>query len=233
MAAIHPEVIQYEIISGGYTFKCTAYIKPSSLTPYYQREIVKRLGDRIVKGKICLGTTKEIVQNGLEGHIYDAVIFVKNSSLPDGQQDIATGCLQYQDYCKKGHSQLWITDVCRQMDAHLKPTISPTKILMSLYEDLAKSAHIPELYLMVDKEDPVGHHTLTTKIYPGYGFTIDPTCDFEDHTIMKKRVTDATVATVATVAHSRSKTFKRRKNGSRSLKSKLKSRSKTRKLSKH
>ena len=101
---------------------------------------------------------------------------------------------------------------------------------MSLYEDLAKSAHIPELYLMVDKEDPVGHHTLTTKIYPGYGFTIDPTCDFEDHTIMKKRVTDATATAVT---HSRSKTFKRRKSGSRSLKSKSKSRSKTRKLSKH
>lgn len=188
MSRIYPHIEEYEIGREGYTFQCTIYVKPSELTEYFKKQIVDHLGDRKVRGEICLGTTKDVVREGLAGGIYDGVIVVKNKSLPAGQHDIATGCLQYMDHCGKGRPQFWITDVCRQLKAEPKPTVSPTKILMGVYKDIARSIHVPEIHLAVDQEDEKGHEVLSKHIYPDYGYTVDPDCDYPGHTIMKKTV---------------------------------------------
>jgi len=82
MSRIYPHIEEYEIGRAGYTFHCTIYVQPSELTEYFKKQIVDHLGDRKVRGEICLGTTKDVVREGLAAGIYDGVIVVKNKSLP-------------------------------------------------------------------------------------------------------------------------------------------------------
>lgn len=189
MYTIEPHVKQKVIRKGNIKFSCTSYFHPTQLPPEIQEEIISRLGDRIVKGKVCLNTTKDVVREGLQTKLYDAFFFVSNTSLPPGQQDIATGCFQYMDFCQTGKPQLWVTDLCRQMNAHPKPPVSPTQVLLRHMEQVANQMGQTELSLMVDQTDPTGHHVLVNKVYPGHGFAPNTACVYNGHTIMNKAVT--------------------------------------------
>ena len=188
MYTIEPHVKHQTIRKGKTKFSCTSYFHPSRLPPEVQEEIVNRLGDRMVKGEVCLGTTKDAVRQGLQTQLYDAFFFVTNTSLPPGQQDIATGCFQYADFCRTGKPHIWITDLCRQMDAHPKPAVSPTTILLRHMETVAKQIGHSDVSLMVDQSDPTGHSVLTNKVYPSHGFAPNTMCVYEGHTIMNKTV---------------------------------------------
>lgn len=188
MYTIEPHVKHQTIRKGKTNFSCTSYFHPSQLSPEIQEEIINRLGDRMVKGKVCLGTTKDVVREGLQTQLYNAFFFVTNTSLPPGQQDIATGCFQYADFCRTGKPHIWITDLCRQMNAHPKPIQSPTQVLLRHMETVAKQIGHTDMSLMVDQTDPTGHHVLANKVYPGYGFAPNTTCVYEGHTIMNKAV---------------------------------------------
>jgi hypothetical protein len=142
----------------------------------------------MVKGEVCLGTTKDAVREGLQTQLYDAFFFVTNISLPPGQQDTATGCFQYADICRTGRPHIWITDLCRQMEAHPKPTVSPTQILLRQMERTVATLGLADMSLLVDQSDLKGHEVLTQRVYPSHGFAPNTACVIDGHTIMGKSV---------------------------------------------
>jgi len=136
------------------TFTYTIYYNPHELTDDNKEKIIKLFGNRIQKGKKCLGITEKIVRDNINDKTYDALIYVKNDRIDI--DDSASGALQYRNYCKKKSSkQLWISDLCRVNNSPIgSPHISPIRVLLDVIEELSKENNINENYLMVDKDKP-------------------------------------------------------------------------------
>ena len=171
-------------------FSYHIYMRPVLLPEEHQEFIVTTMGDRIVDGQPALGTTREVARQSLYNDDYLLFIIVK--TLSNGIKDEGTAILQYNDWCSgsglnqnQGVPQLWLFDLVRQTKSK-KSVISPIQILFSVLEDFARERGVPSMYLMVDQEDVKSHKALTTKVYPKYGYVVDPGCPgIEGLTVMR------------------------------------------------
>uniref|UniRef100_A0A6C0AQS3 N-acetyltransferase domain-containing protein n=1 Tax=viral metagenome TaxID=1070528 RepID=A0A6C0AQS3_9ZZZZ len=188
-AILHGYISRDLGIDGSYHFGYHMYMRPSLLPEADQEFIVKTLGDRRVDGKPALDTTREVARQSIQDDDYHLFILVENLSLPKGSKDEGTAILQYNDWCSRGSKQLWLFDLVRQTNLKprmKKPAISPIQILFSVLEDFARERGIPSMYLMVDQDDAKSHKALTTKVYPKYGYVVDPGCPgIEGLTVMR------------------------------------------------
>jgi len=161
------------------------YMRPVLLPEEHQEFIVTTMGDRTIDGQPALGTTREVARRSLQNDDYLVFIFVKTLNLPKGSKDEGTAILQYNDWCSRGQPQLWLFDLVRQTKSKKSP-ISPIQILFSVLEDFARERGVPSMYLMVDQDDSKSHKALTTKVYPKYGYVLDPGCPgIEGLTVMR------------------------------------------------
>lgn len=164
-------------------FSYHIYMRPVLLPEEHQEFIVTTLGDRTIDGQPALGTTREVARRSLQNDDYLLFIIVK--TLSKGLKDEGTAILQYNDWCNRGQPQLWLFDLVRQTKSK-KSAISPIQILFSVLEDFARERGVPSMYLMVDQNDPKSHRALTTKVYPKYGYVVDPGCPgIEGLTVMR------------------------------------------------
>jgi len=165
--------------------------------------IINKLGTREKNGVSCLDVTEELVRTNIENNEYAGVVFVKNVS-NDEWSDEASGTMQYYDWCKshksglQNRSQLWLNDICRitnQIDATKqsgdKPKLSPVKVLMTIFEDIAVKyvgSELKYLHLMVENHEP--ERTVLPKIYKTYGFsTVDAKqCNVGDDMIVMRKI---------------------------------------------
>jgi hypothetical protein len=149
-------------------------------------QLIKRLGNRIQNGKKCLDIDEDLVRTNIENNEYAAIAFVENKN----HDDVASGTLQYYDWCENGRRQLWINDLCRITSQ--KQDTSPIKVLLQVFEIIAKKHKKTNksLYLMVDKED-AKEADILTQIYTKYGYHVvdEEHCPVEGYTVMEKGIT--------------------------------------------
>ena len=132
--------------------------------------VVKNISKRIRNGKPCLGLDEKTISSYLDRKITSAYGFVRET----GKDDEASGAIQIYNWCSEepstmSTSQVWIGDLCRYSPSKYKSSVSPTKILIFLFEQLtADNTPINKINLMVDKKerDPL------ERIYKSYGFKI-------------------------------------------------------------
>lgn len=152
-----------------------------------EKHIISRLGNRIQNGKKCLDIDEELVANNIKNEEYSCVVFIKNKK----HDDLASGTMQYFDWCGTGKPQIWVNDLCRISTE--KRTVSPMKALLTVFEMIAAKyvKGVKHVYLMVDKEHPEEAAVLT-KIYGKYGYTVAENCamDGEDEFILMRKKLD-------------------------------------------
>jgi hypothetical protein len=183
-----------EVRIEGQDFKYKAYLLPiigddDDKIMDVENELVKQLGNRMQNGKHCLDIDETIVSDNIDNDEYSVIVFVENKH----HNDVASGTIQYYDWCENGKKQLWINDLCRI--ATNKQKVSPLKALLKVCEKLAKK-YIKKsdyIYLMVDNEDQTGAPVLID-IYKKYGFDIvtKNECAMDDpddeYTLMRKQI---------------------------------------------
>ena len=162
------------------TFTYTIYPNPHNQVPKIKNELIELFGNRIQKGKHCLGITEDIVKEYITDKQYTALIYVKNNNTDDS----ATGALQYWDWCEAGVKQLWISDLCRVNNTNSRSNISPINVLFDIIKNFSIEKGITENYLMVERETPGTDKLL--EIYGKYGFKIVDSCVVENMIAMKK-----------------------------------------------
>jgi hypothetical protein len=176
-----------EIIVKGETFVYEVYFNPSDQPAHIQRYLIDRFGSRIVKGKPCLETTKEVVRKGLEDQIYTALALIKNKN----KSDAASASLQFYDWCQTEKPQLWLGDLCRISSETIKPQISPVEGLIEVLGQISKKHRIRKLYLMIKNVDQ--NYIILPKIYNNYGFKEIQTCQgLADYKVMMKDLIQTT-----------------------------------------
>ena len=152
-----------------------------------EQTLISRLGNRMQNGKKCLDIDEELVATNIENEDYSAVVFIKNKN----HDDLASGTMQYYDWCGTGKPQVWINDLCRI--ATDKRPVSPVKALLTVFEMIAVKyvKGVRDIYLMVDKEHP-DEAAVLTKIYGKYGYAVTEKCamDGEDEFILMKKKID-------------------------------------------
>jgi len=183
--------IKGEVHLEGHDFNYEIYLLPiiGDDQEKVERDLIKRLGNRMQKGKHCLDIDESTVEQNIENEEYSAIVFVENKN----HDDIASGTLQYYDWCEEGKNQLWINDLCRLTTS--KQSVSPIKALLKVFENLAKkyAKRLNYVHLMVDNEDEEGSKVLI-EIYKKYGFDIvtKNKCAMDDpdneYTLMRKRI---------------------------------------------
>jgi hypothetical protein len=151
-----------------------------------EKHIISRLGNRIQNGKKCLDIDEELVATNINNEDYSSVVFIKNKN----HDDLASGTMQYFDWCNKGKPQVWLNDLCRV--ATEKQSVSPVKALLTVFEMIATKyvKGVRYVYLMVDKEHPE-EAVVLTKIYGKYGYTATEKCDMEgedEYILMRKKI---------------------------------------------
>lgn len=162
------------------TFTYTIYPNPHNQVPKIKNELIELFGNRIQKGKHCLGITEDIVKEYITDKQYTALIYVKNNNTNDS----ATGALQYWDWCESGVKQLWISDLCRVNNTNSRSNISPISVLFDIIKNFSIEKGITENYLMVERETPGTEKLL--EIYGKYGFKKVDSCVVENMIAMKK-----------------------------------------------
>jgi hypothetical protein len=167
--------------------------------------LIKKIGTRQKDGKTCLDVTEDVVRENIDNGDYSVIGFVKNVSDPQWS-DEASGTMQYYDWCKKRKGpQMWINDLCRITESvsapheEKKPTVSPLKALLILFEQLSVKClgtKLKYLHLLVEDIEP--ERTVLPRIYNKYGFTEVHLheCKFEDHIVMKKTITESALNTI-------------------------------------
>ena len=136
--------------------------------------------DGTTKEVLCLGNDLETVKRNLEDEEYSLIGIVEQEG------DKAVGSLQYYDWCGTDTPQLWINDVCR-ITKGKKSAVSPVKILLEEFEQLAKKKHLDAIYLMIEDKPP--EHEVLPRIYASYGYrklTKEEGCVMEGVIAMKK-----------------------------------------------
>ena len=176
---LYPEtaIRHSNIIHDELTFSSELYINPSSQPKPIQSSIVQRLGNRLVNGAPCLSITPADVRKNIRNNEYSAVGFTKNTEA----DDVASGTLQYYDWCGTGKPQLWINDLCRVRTAPERPRVSPTLILLQLFESFARECGLTPIYLIVEAAQ-----TQLPGIYNGYGYTATTDCAIDGYIVMNK-----------------------------------------------
>ena len=162
------------------TFNYAIYPNPHNQEVKIKNKLIEIFGNRIQKGKKCLGITEDIVREYITNKQYTALIYVKNNDTDDS----ATGALQYWDWCERGVKQLWISDLCRVNNTDSRSNISPISVLFDIIKNFSIEKGITENYLMVEREQPGTGKLL--EIYSKYGFKIDDSCVVVNMIAMKK-----------------------------------------------
>jgi hypothetical protein len=177
----------------GSQFQYDIYFVPFS-DESEKEEAVKRITTRIRylsdgSESICLGLTKDIIEDMLSNQDISAFVFVKEQ----GTNDEASGTLQIYNWCnkskKKTDAQVWINDVCRftHKDS-AKSSISPVKVLFIIFEQL--SAHLAKrktISLMVEQSQ---YNVLGPLYKNSYGFSDVNNCpQSEDYNVLRKSIT--------------------------------------------
>ena len=178
----------------GEHFKYEVYLLPiigsdNNKIAAVEEDLIKRMGNRMQNGKRCLEIDESVVRENIENDEYSAIVFIENKN----HDDVASGTLQYFDWCDNGNKQLWINDLCRISTS--KQPVSPIKALLKVFENLSKTytKNVNYVYLMVDNEDQVGGLVLID-IYKKYGFDIvsKSKCTMDDpdneYTLMRKKI---------------------------------------------
>jgi len=159
-------VLEYQ----GKNFEYELYILP--LHEEDKEEVIRKFGNRIRNGSVCLDLTEERVRENIENENNSGFAIVKEV----GTQDVGSGSLQIYNWCneKKGKSaaQLWIHDVCRIIEPGTpKSIISPIKVLFHLFEQLAiYNLNKRSIHLMVEESEK----NVLVPIYQSYGFIAMP-----------------------------------------------------------
>jgi hypothetical protein len=162
------------------TFTYTIYPNPHKQDPKIKNKLIEVFGNRIQKGKKCLGISEDIVKEYIKNEQYTALIYIKNNNTDDS----ATGALQYWDWCEAGVKQLWISDLCRVNNTNSRSNISPISVLFDIIKNFSIEKGITENYLMVELETPGTEKLL--EIYGKYGFKRVDSCIVENMIGMKK-----------------------------------------------
>lgn len=183
-----------EVRIEGEDFKYKAYLLPiigddDDKIMEVENELITIIGNRMQNGKHCLDIDETIVSDNIDNDEYSAIVVVENKH----HNDIASGTIQYYDWCKIGKKQIWINDLCRISTN--KQKVSPIKALLKVFEKLTKKyvKKSDYIYLMVDNEDQIGAPVLID-IYKKYGFevTTKTECAMDDpdneYTLMRKRI---------------------------------------------
>jgi len=200
----------------GEHFKYEVYLLPiigadNNKIAAVEEDLIKRMGNRMQNGKHCLYIDESIVRENIENDEYSVVAFIHNKN----HDDVASGTLQYFDWCESGNEQLWMSDLCRISTS--KQSVSPIKALIKVFENLSKkyTSHLKYLHLMVDNEDQVGAPVLI-KIYEKYGFDIvsKSKCTMDDpddeYTLMRKKIKRVSRTTRNLKSHGGRKTRRRK-----------------------
>ena len=159
--------------------------------PTIETMLVTRLGNRFQKdGKRCLDMDEDLVRENINNNEYSVIGFVKNITDIDSK-DVASGTMQYYNWCdKNGGKQLWIGDLCRITEGDIKPSVSPVKALLHVFEMVTVASlgkKIKYLHLMVEDEP---EKVILPKIYKKYGFDIvgPDDCSMSEYIVMKKKI---------------------------------------------
>jgi hypothetical protein len=154
-----------------------------------KESLIKRIGNRIKDGKICLDIDETIVRRNIDNNDYSAMAFVKNISDPDSH-DEASGTIQYFDWCQEGKPQLWLCDLCRITGGKEKPAVSPLKALMCVFENVCiKLLKNKQKYLNLMVETGKTDTDILVSIYKKYGFKIIKSgCVVEDTIAMRRPI---------------------------------------------
>jgi len=173
----------------GHEFDYEVYLLPviGENKDKVEKDLIKRIGNRMQKGKHCLDIDEAVVSKNIENNEYSAIAFVKNHA----HDDSASGTIQYYDWCESGKNQMWINDLCRITTD--KQSASPIKVLLKVFELITKThtKGLRYINLMVDNEDEEGSKVLI-EIYKKYGFSImkENQCLMDDpdneYTLMRK-----------------------------------------------
>lgn len=175
----------------GHDFEYEVYLLPimGSEKELVENDLIRRLGSRMQNGKHCLDIDETVVRKNIENNEYSAIVFVKNKN----HDDVASGTLQYYDWCETGKPQIWINDLCRISTS--KQSASPIKVLLKVFETITKkyTKRLRHVNLMVDNEN-LDQARVLIGIYKKYGFRIlrTPDCDMDDptseYTLMRKEL---------------------------------------------
>ena len=169
---------------GDSDFNVDLYFDPHRLPRYQQRSLSRRLGSRMKGGISCLNIDEAAAYNGILNRDYSVIGFAKNTAADDE----VSGSMQLYNWCSTSENpQLWINDLCRITDG-IKPKQSPLEPLLRVFEDIAISARITELYLLVENKEP--ERTVLPAIYAKYGFRAVDSCKLvdDDSIVMRKDI---------------------------------------------
>jgi hypothetical protein len=177
-------------------FEYDILLTPFNLRTKQGREAYKFVVDNISKrkrdGKPCLGIDETTIRDYLDRKTTSAYGFVRTRN-KQGFIDEASGSIQLYNWCKndkiqrdkqeRDKLQAWLGDLCRVSE--FKSTVSPTKALLSLLEQLVvQNTELREMHLMIEPDE----REILGRIYENYGFRIIRNCLIVPLIPMKKRI---------------------------------------------
>lgn len=186
-------------------FYCKIFIRPDLLSIAEQNQVFELFGSNRNPGETqyCLGITPDYIKTVLQYGQFEGFILVENATHRDKYIDRGVAVFEYVNFCENDSTntpKILISNVCRttrnaffeqETPVLHKPKISPIFAVFDIIRNLAIEKKIYSMYLKVDKQNngyklnKDSHEMLTTKVYPKYGFVIDPTCVVSNVTIMR------------------------------------------------
>ena len=189
--------------SGSVTYEGKHFEYDILLTPFNLRTkigretywfVVDNISKRKRDGKPCLGIDEPMIRGYLDGKTTSAYGFVRIMN-KHGLVDEASGSIQLYDWLKRDKLerdklerdklQAWLGDLCRVSE--FKSTVSPTKVLIMLLEQLVcQNTSLRELHLMIESEQ----RDILGPIYKKYNFRFIRSKLLLPRIPMKKRITN-------------------------------------------
>lgn len=186
-------------------FYCKIFIRPDLLSTAEQNQVIELFGCIRNPGETeyCLGITYDYVKTVLQYGQFEGFILVENATHRDKYIDRGVAVFEYINFCENDSTntpKILISNVCRttrnaffeqETPVLQKPKISPMFAIFDIIRNLAIEKKIYSMYLKVDKKNngyrvnKDSHEMLTTKVYPKYGFVIDPACVVSEVSIMR------------------------------------------------
>jgi hypothetical protein len=186
-------------------FYCKIFIRPDLLSAAEQNQVIELFGSNRNPGEAeyCLGITYDYVKTVLQYGQFEGFILVENATHRDKYIDRGVAVFEYINFCENDSTntpKILISNVCRNTRNAFfeqetlvlqKPKISPMFAIFDIIRNLAIEKKIYSMYLKVDKKNngyrvnKDSHEMLTTKVYPKYGFVIDPACIVSEVSIMR------------------------------------------------
>lgn len=184
----------------GFDYDYVIYLTPLT-NEIEKNEIINYFGNRIYKGKLCLGTNEETIINLINNGDVSAFFIVKVVNM----DNVASGSLQIYNWCEiVAGPDVWINDVCKistkkiilQEKSSKGSTGVPVDVMFMLMEQLAVqnlNKNIIKLFVEEDPENP-GNAQFLVPRYKNIGFSIDKFCTSRlkkqslNYIVMKKKI---------------------------------------------